>query len=549
MIQEKNVIDEYKAVTQIARGTYTILYRGISSVSQQQVAIKVWPTADAADPACMAAIRKEVGKLQQLRHPHILPILDIQSSQHEVALISHYVPGGSLQTLLQQAGGPLPLKKALHIIDQVGEALAAAHQRGIIHSNLTPHNILLIGQDAVALTDFRIKSILATITAYTGNDHPAIYKYMSPEYFQGTVTEKTDQYALGCLCYELITGQPPFSGSARATLQQKHLHEDHALPRLLNSAIPPYIEAALMQAMDKDPDRRHQDISAFLLALHPIAQSDTSGQMAVLSPFISPRTATTQQATRRQQKRPATSVVPNMKRRPGTGTQQKGWRSHRALLLSLLVALIIVALLASLLARSTFFSPDGNPITSVVQTPISTVQGTGAISPTATTRGVTPTALAASPTVKPTPPARATAPAVITQVPVTIPTPVVIITPTPVPTTQPTPVATTPPAQPTPTATPTTGNVYPVLNCIAPQPNGAYLAKFGYINKENVAVTIPIGSNNTIIPSSYNGQQPTVFSPGNQQAVLQINAPSGTSSITWVLDGTSATAGPNSVQC
>ena len=536
MIQEKNILDAYTAVTQIARGTYTILYHGTSPLSQQQLVIKVWPTADAADPSALAAIRQEVGKLQQVRHPHILPILDLQHSQHEVALISRYVPGGSLQTLLQHTSGPLPLTRALHIVDQVGQALAAVHHRGILHSNLTPHNILLLDEDTIALTDFRIKSILTTITAYTGNDHPAIYKYMPPEYFQGTITEKTDQYALGCLCYELITGQPPFSGSARATLQQKHINEDPVLPRSLNNTIPPHIEAALMQALAKDPERRHQDIAAFLLALRPIIQVEATS----LQPLPSPLTATARHTSHRQQKH-TTLAAKDGSRRPETGKSKNGWRSQRVLLFSALIALAIVVLLVSLFARSTFFSPDGKSYTAVVQMPTSTTGGTTTSQATATTRVVTPTVSATSPAVKPTPTPTATSPAVTTQIPITVPTPVIIVTPTPV--------ATTPPSQPTPIATAAAGTVHPIFDCIVPQPDGSYTAKFGFINKGNIVVTIPVGSNNMIVPSSLNGQQPTVFSPGIQQAVLQITAPSGTTNVVWVLGGATATAGPNSVQC
>src|SRR5258708_10635789 len=190
-------------------------------------------------------------------------------TEQEISIVRAFAPGGSLHTLfVRHFHKSLPLDEMLGIIQQVGQAMHAAHQQHITHGNLTPQNVLFTEQGHAVLSDFRFGSILAAIGAYAG-ESALLRWYMAPEQFQGTRDAATDQYALGCLAYELLTGNVPFSGSARTTLLQKHKSAQPIPPSQVNPAIPPRIEQAILKALAKDPAERHHAIHVFLNALQP----------------------------------------------------------------------------------------------------------------------------------------------------------------------------------------------------------------------------------------------------------------------------------------
>lgn len=235
------------------------------------VAIKIF-TGNVESEEEQTRFLREAFLLDQLRHPHILPILDIGIEADRLRgslpyLITEYAPNGSLRDRLEARAGPLRLEEALPILSQVGKALQYAHAHDVVHCDLKPENILFTEEGQALLADFGIAAILSSAQTEQGGLMGTV-EYMAPEQFDNKVSTKSDQYALGCIAYELFTGRLPFRAHDRSALMYQHLSVAPLPPRQLNSALPQPIDQAILKALAKDREDRYPDVAAFLAALH-----------------------------------------------------------------------------------------------------------------------------------------------------------------------------------------------------------------------------------------------------------------------------------------
>ena len=235
---------------------------------QRLVALKVLHPELAAGLGSERFLR-EIRIEANLQHPHILPLHDSGDAGGFLFYVMPYVDGESLRQRLVREG-PLPLPDCLRIVADVGEALAYAHDRGVVHRDVKPENILLSGGHAL-VADFGIAKALeaAGDTRLTetgwGLGTPA---YMSPEQIAGgTVDGRSDIYGLGCVLYELLAGQPPFVGAnARAIFNRHHL--DPVTPvSAARPEVAPHIDHAVLRALAKEPEDRFKTVAEFLDAL------------------------------------------------------------------------------------------------------------------------------------------------------------------------------------------------------------------------------------------------------------------------------------------
>ncbi len=258
---------KYRILEEIARGSFGRVYRGEdTSRHNHPVAIKVMHAAHLASPQERSTFLQEAQLLTMLRHPHIVPVLDVGIEEELPYLVMEYAANGSLHQRLQSlAPRPLPLQDALTMIGQVGAALHYAHQQNVIHRDLKPANILFNARGDALLADFGIATMLAN-SMKSGTVVGTPY-YMAPEQFRGTISKEGDQYALGCIAYQAMTGRLPFDAPDFFALGYKHMSELPIAPTQLNLLIPYPVEAAIMRAIAKDRTRRFADIEAFLTAL------------------------------------------------------------------------------------------------------------------------------------------------------------------------------------------------------------------------------------------------------------------------------------------
>src|SRR5258708_24057177 len=212
---------------------------------------------------------QEVQRYKRLKHAHLLPLLDAGIDDDVPYLVTEFVASNSLRDrLLFQPGHILPVQEAVSILTQVGQALYYMHQRNIVHGHLKPENILLREGREVLLTDFSIAVLTGTLNSkdiYAAN----VYPYMAPEQFAGWINKSSDQYALGCIAYELLTGHAPFTVTSFAAMQGKHANEKPVAPTQHNLLLPITLEQVILKAMEKNSAYRYPTVQDFGIALQP----------------------------------------------------------------------------------------------------------------------------------------------------------------------------------------------------------------------------------------------------------------------------------------
>jgi len=203
-----------------------------------------------------------------------LPIIDVGFNNNFPYIIIEYAVNGSLRERMQcQPTKSISLEESLIILSQVARALEYAHQQNIIHRDLKPENILFNAKSDALLADFGIAVILETART-TPVEIIGTPSYMAPEQFDGLVSKKSDQYALACIAYELLTGHRPFVGPNYIAIALKHKTENVIAPTKLNTNIPIHIEQAILKAMSKNRTDRHSDILAFIMAMYNSGNKD-----------------------------------------------------------------------------------------------------------------------------------------------------------------------------------------------------------------------------------------------------------------------------------
>lgn len=257
----------YSVMGVIGRGGMATVYRARQDMLHREVALKVLIPALAADPANAQRFLQEARMLASLSHPHVVPVYDVgvtPSGKHYFSM--QLLENGDFFQRLQRGVGESEL---VRVLSAVADALAYAHARGYVHRDVTPANILFDSDDKPCLTDFGIARAMALTSRITasglsvGTSH-----YMSPEQARGSeVDPRSDIYSLGVLCYEALTGKPPFDGEDGFAVAYAHVHDPvPPLPEPLAKWQP-----LIDRCMAKDPAERFQECGQFIEALRRIA--------------------------------------------------------------------------------------------------------------------------------------------------------------------------------------------------------------------------------------------------------------------------------------
>lgn len=263
-------IGNYEVVNKLGSGSFGTVYLARNKhVTAHLVAIKLMNATYVSSQQERDNFLQEASLLVKLKYPHILPILDFGIVDTSMPyMVTEYAINGSLRDRIQrQLPDLLPLLEVLSMLSQVGQALHYAHQHNIVHRDLKPENILFNAQEEVLLADFGIATELSTSTIRNAATIIGTPSYMAPEQFEGTVSKLSDQYALGCIAYELVTGRRPFTAPNFAAMGKKHIEEVPVPPRQLNPQLPEHVEQTILQAMAKERTKRHTNVGAFTIAL------------------------------------------------------------------------------------------------------------------------------------------------------------------------------------------------------------------------------------------------------------------------------------------
>ncbi len=219
----------------------------------------------------------------QLKHPHILPLFDSGDADGLPYYVMPYVPGQSLQARLIR-DSQLPLADALRITGEVAEALSYAHERGFVHRDVKPGNILL-GEGHAVLADFGIARAMTELAGDRLSDSGLVIgtpEYMSPEQgaSHGRVDGRSDIYSLGCVLYEMLSGEPPFTGPTAQAVIARHMHESARSLRVVRSTVPEHVEEAIQVALAKVPADRFSTATEFVSALGPEGENTLARRRA-----------------------------------------------------------------------------------------------------------------------------------------------------------------------------------------------------------------------------------------------------------------------------
>lgn len=210
---------------------------------------------------------EETEKFSLLSNSPMVPIIEAGIENEQAYIVSEYMPNGSLRVRLDRAYPQrLPIQQAMIIIMQIGQGLAYLHARYMLHGQLKPEHILFTTNGRALLSDPYCATIPAPWDPDNENARDA-YRYLAPEQFAGQNSPLSDQYALCCVAYELLTGRPPFTSREPQTLKEQQLR---ALPGPISPILPDLpttIEQAILKGLAKEPTQRHTDIIAFLAAL------------------------------------------------------------------------------------------------------------------------------------------------------------------------------------------------------------------------------------------------------------------------------------------
>src|SRR5690348_10691489 len=205
--------------------------------------------------------RKEF--IKQIRHDHLVSIIDMGIEDEQLYVVTPYIAEDSLLHRLKDAvSANWDISDVLHLCIQLGQTLNYVHSCGLVHANIKPENILFDQDGKVMLTDFSLAGLIdEDKLEYKADSHTI--NYMAPEQGIGQSSEKSDQYALGCIGYELIAGKTPFSTQDISLAQIKHAT---ALSEIIPE-IPPRVEQVFMRTLDRDPAERYPSMAAFVEAL------------------------------------------------------------------------------------------------------------------------------------------------------------------------------------------------------------------------------------------------------------------------------------------
>jgi serine/threonine-protein kinase len=290
MLQIGDQFDHYQIQAHMAQGGMSDIYRAFDLMRRSEVVIKIPDQSMLGDPAQFERFQRELEVMQALDHPAILKGLGSGKYNRIPYLVTEYVNGRSLRSLIESSTS-FPTEQAVSLIKKIAEGMAYCHQNEVIHRDLKPENILVTEDGQPVIMDFGL--------ALTKSSHRVTYSnlsatmgtpdYMAPEQIEGQRgDQRTDIYALGTIFYEMLAGETPFTGDTNMAIMAQHLNG--VPPRLdkINPTVSPQIAAIVAKCLARNPEQRYPDMNALLEALeHP-----ESADLSILEKSVAPAEST-----------------------------------------------------------------------------------------------------------------------------------------------------------------------------------------------------------------------------------------------------------------
>jgi len=271
-------IGRYQLRSKLATGGMAEVYLAFDSFMAREVTLKLLPMLFMHDPTFEKRFEREARLLAQLEHPAIVPVYDFGYHDEQPYMVNRFMRSGSLLDKIV-AEGRLSLGMTLDIVLRICSGLAYAHQKGIIHRDLKPANILFDDHENAYIADFGIAKLAESTSTLTGNALIGTPAYMSPEQFTGTgeIDSCSDQYSLGIMLFEMLSGELPFKGDTTARLMKGHLMDPPPQLCTLRSELPQEIEPIIQRMLSKKPDERYPSINGLTEEFERIKHVTSNG--------------------------------------------------------------------------------------------------------------------------------------------------------------------------------------------------------------------------------------------------------------------------------
>ncbi len=272
MLQIGDQFDRYQIQAHMAQGGMSDIYRAFDLVNHHEVVIKIPDPSMIGDPAQFERFQRELEVMTTLNHPAILKGLGSGRYNRIPYLVTQFVDGQSLRKLIETSA-PLPPEQAVALIRKIADGMAYCHKNNVIHRDLKPENILITADGQPVIMDFGL--------ALTKGAHRVTYSnlsatmgtpdYMAPEQIEGQRgDQRTDEYALGTILYEMLAGKTPFTGDSNMAIMAQHLHGTAQRLDRVNPLVSPQLAAVVATCLALTPEDRYADMDTLIDALdHP----------------------------------------------------------------------------------------------------------------------------------------------------------------------------------------------------------------------------------------------------------------------------------------
>jgi serine/threonine protein kinase/sugar lactone lactonase YvrE len=257
----------YRLVEMLGQGGMGAVHRARDTALGRDVAVKLLRPDLAAEPGYQERFRREAYAAGRLASPNIIPIYEAGEIDGRLYLVMPIIDGVDVHAVLNR-DGPMSPYKAVRVLEQVAAALDAAHKAGLVHRDVKPSNLLMVGDEFVYLIDFGLVHEATAARLTRTNIAPGTPAYMAPERFRsGTIPDaRADVYSLACVLYECLTGRMPYSGGGIEGLALAHMSSEVPKPSSVDAAIPVGFDKVVARGMAKEPDDRYQSASELAVA-------------------------------------------------------------------------------------------------------------------------------------------------------------------------------------------------------------------------------------------------------------------------------------------
>ena len=250
--------NRYEILELVGTGGMAKVYKARCHRLNRLVAIKILREDLAQDAEFRRRFHDESQAIAMLSHPNIVAVYDVSRSSELEYIVMELIDGITLKQYMQKKGNKLNWREALHFIIQITKGLSHAHSRGIIHRDIKPHNIMVLRDGSVKVSDFGIARVASGGHSTLTQEALGSVHYISPEQARGShIDSRSDLYSAGVVLYEMITGRLPFEGDTPVSVAIQHINSIPLSPRELDPTIPEALEAITMKAMAPNPDDRY----------------------------------------------------------------------------------------------------------------------------------------------------------------------------------------------------------------------------------------------------------------------------------------------------